>query len=72
MTQRGYTAVGLAEVVNVANVPKGSFDSYFNSKEEFGQALLTEYFSEYLTRIDSILVGAPPAAERLMRYFRYW
>lgn len=46
MTQKGYTAVGLAEVVAAAGVPKGSFYYYFKSKEEFGQALLQEYFDE--------------------------
>jgi TetR/AcrR family transcriptional repressor of nem operon len=32
MTQKGYTAVGLAEVVAAAGVPKGSFYYYFKSK----------------------------------------
>lgn len=72
MAQKGYTSVGLAEVVAAAGVPKGSFYYYFKSKEEFGQALLEEYFSEYLARIDGLLTGTAPAAERLMAYFRYW
>ncbi len=42
MTNKGYTAVGLAEVLSTAGVPKGSFYYYFKSKEEFGQALLEE------------------------------
>ena len=54
MTQKGYTAVGLAEVVAAAGVPKGSFYYYFKSKEEFGQALLQEYFDEYLAKIDAV------------------
>src|SRR5256885_16864014 len=32
MTQKGYTAVGLAEVVAAAGVPKGSF--YYNFKSD--------------------------------------
>ncbi|MFS4518200.1 TetR/AcrR family transcriptional regulator, partial [Delftia tsuruhatensis] len=55
MTQKGYTAVGLAEVVAAAGVPKGSFYYYFKSKEEFGQALLQEYFDEYLAKIDALM-----------------
>lgn len=72
MTEKGYTAVGLAEVVKMANVPKGSFYYYFKSKEEFGQALLQEYFSEYLITVDSMLNGDGTAAQRLTRYFEYW
>jgi hypothetical protein len=33
MTQKGYTAVGLAEVVAAAGVPKGSFYYYFKSRK---------------------------------------
>ncbi|SQF99109.1 regulatory protein, TetR [Paucimonas lemoignei] len=72
MTHKGYTAVGLAEVLNTAGVPKGSFYYYFKSKEEFGQALLEEYFSEYLTRVDALMARPGTGAERLLAYFRYW
>lgn len=72
MTNKGYTAVGLAEVVASAGVPKGSFYYYFKSKEEFGQALLEEYFSEYLTTVDALLSADGLAAERLTHYFHYW
>jgi TetR/AcrR family transcriptional repressor of nem operon len=72
MTQKGYTAVGLAEVVAAAGVPKGSFYYYFTSKEEFGQALLQEYFDEYLAKIDALMETPDPAITRLMAYFRQW
>ncbi len=73
MTHKGYTAVGLTEVVASAGVPKGSFYYYFKSKEAFGQALLGEYFSEYLSTVDTMLITAEgTAVERLTRYFRHW
>lgn len=72
MTNKGYTAVGLAEVLSTAGVPKGSFYYYFKSKEEFGQALLEEYFSEYLGRVDSLMAKPGSGAERLLAYFNYW
>jgi TetR/AcrR family transcriptional repressor of nem operon len=72
MASKGYTAVGLAEVVAAAGVPKGSFYYYFKSKEEFGQALLQEYFDEYLARIDALMETPDPAITRLMAYFRQW
>ncbi|MCD5978080.1 TetR/AcrR family transcriptional regulator [Pseudomonas phytophila] len=72
MTNKGYTAVGLAEVVSAAGVPKGSFYYYFKSKEEFGEALLEEYFSEYLGRVDALMALPGNGAERLWAYFNYW
>lgn len=72
MTFKGYTAVGLTEVLTTAGVPKGSFYHYFKSKEEFGQALLEEYFTEYLGRVDGLMNARGNAAERLVGYFSYW
>lgn len=72
MTQKGYTAVGLTELLAAAGVPKGSFYHYFRSKDEFGQALLEEYFEEYLTRVDVQLASDGSGAERLLSYLRYW
>lgn len=72
MTHKGYSSVGLAEIVAAANVPKGSFYYYFKSKEEFGQALLEQYFYDYLATVDTLLMGATPAAKRLVNYFQYW
>jgi len=62
MTHRGYTRVGLAEVVAAAQVPKGSFYHYFKSKDEFGQAVLDQYFSDYLKVVGTLLEGPLPAA----------
>lgn len=72
MTHKGYTAVGLNEVLSSAGVPKGSFYYYFKSKEEFGQALLDEYFDEYLARIAPILNQQANGADSLLGYFQYW
>jgi TetR/AcrR family transcriptional repressor of nem operon len=72
MTRKGYTSVGLAQVLGAAEVPKGSFYHYFKSKDEFGQALLEQYFSDYLATVDTLLAGPAPAAERLLGYFQYW
>ncbi|WP_353187037.1 TetR/AcrR family transcriptional regulator [Pseudomonas sp.] len=72
MTHKGYTAVGLMEVLKAAGVPKGSFYHYFTSKEEFGQALLDEYFQEYIGRVDVVMAAQGTGAERLLGYLRYW
>jgi TetR/AcrR family transcriptional regulator, transcriptional repressor for nem operon len=51
---RGFTAVGLSEILLSANVPKGSFYHYFNSKEAFGEALLESYFSDYMVQLETL------------------
>lgn len=70
---RGFSAVGLNEILSEAGVPKGSFYHYFGSKDAFGVALLDSYFDEYLDDLDQTL--AQPGlnmAQRLMNYFRIW
>ncbi|OQR65559.1 TetR family transcriptional regulator [Streptomyces maremycinicus] len=73
MAHKGYSAVGLNEVLAEASVPKGSFYHYFSSKDAFGEALLKSYFDEYLADMDRVL-GQPgrSAAERLMAYWQLW
>ncbi|MFF5568318.1 TetR/AcrR family transcriptional regulator [Streptomyces sp. NPDC012623] len=73
MAHKGYSAVGLNEVLAEAGVPKGSFYHYFASKDAFGEALLKSYFDEYLADTDRIL-GRPgqSAAERLTAYWQAW
>jgi TetR/AcrR family transcriptional repressor of nem operon len=73
MARKGFSAVGLAEILGEAGVPKGSFYHYFGSKDAFGEAMLVAYFDEYLAEIDAI--SAKPgltSAERLMIYFANW
>lgn len=70
---KGFSAVGLSELLAVAGVPKGSFYHYFKSKELFGEALLDSYFSNYQARLDARLKQKDcSAAERLMSYWSAW
>jgi AcrR family transcriptional regulator len=39
---KGFASVGLNEILKSAGVPKGSFYHYFESKEQYGQALLED------------------------------
>lgn len=73
MAGKGYSAVGLNEILTAAGVPKGSFYHYFGSKDAFGEALLENYFEDYLAEFDRIL--AQPGrtmAQRLMDYWQLW
>lgn len=70
---KGFTSVGLNEILLAASVPKGSFYHYFDSKEQYGCRLLESYFDGYLAQIDELFDStALPARERLMNYWRQW
>ena len=43
---RGFTGMGLSELLKTAEVPKGSFYHYFRSKEAFGVALLDHHYAD--------------------------
>ena len=70
---KGFSGVGLNEILLAARVPKGSFYHYFGSKEAFGEALLADYFAAYLADID-VTLSEPGLShgERLMTYWRKW
>jgi TetR/AcrR family transcriptional repressor of nem operon len=73
MAAKGFSGVGLNEILLTAGVPKGSFYHYFKSKELYGQALLEDYFSTYLSLLAQRFANASlPAGERLMSYWQQW
>lgn len=73
VVSKGFTAVGLSELLKSADVPKGSFYHYFKSKEQFGDALIEEYFRTYLSRVDTLLSSNNVTArQRLLDYFSRW
>ncbi|WP_105189306.1 TetR/AcrR family transcriptional regulator [Pseudoalteromonas sp. T1lg48] len=73
IVSKGFTSVGLSELLKTANVPKGSFYHYFKSKEHFGEALIQDYFSQYLGAITALL-GNPALSgyQALIQYFELW
>ena len=70
---KGFSAVGLSEILAAAGVPKGSFYHWFRSKEQFGEALLESHFDGYLRQVDACL-AAPgrTAGQRLLAFFGQW
>lgn len=73
MAAKGFSGVGLNEILLTAGVPKGSFYHYFKSKELYGQALLEDYFSTYLAALAQRFAETNvPAGERLMGYWQRW
>jgi TetR/AcrR family transcriptional repressor of nem operon len=73
MSGKGFSAVGLNEILTEAKVPKGSFYHYFSSKDAFGEALLSSYFDAYLADMDAALgQSGLSMAQRLVNYFDLW
>ncbi|XKK60694.1 TetR/AcrR family transcriptional regulator [Streptomyces sp. ARC32] len=73
MARKGFSAVGINEVLTAAGVPKGSFYHFFGSKDAFGEAMMRAYFTDYLADMDRVL--AQPgltSAQRLMNYWQNW
>lgn len=79
LTEKGFTATGLDEILKVAGVPKGSFYHYFDSKEAFGTELIDRYGAYFagklerfftdnsrspLARIEAFIADAEAAMER--------
>jgi len=73
MSVKGYSAVGINEILTAARVPKGSFYHYFASKDAFGEAMLRAYFDEYQAAMERTLGGTEgSSAKRLLSYFAGW
>lgn len=73
MARKGYTAVGLNEILTAVHVPKGSFYYHFASKDALGEAMLKSYFTDYLADFDAILGREDRTwAQRILDYFESW
>ena len=70
---KGFSGVGLNEILKTAGVPKGSFYHYFESKEQYGQALLQDYFEYRLAAMETLLGAEGKSGhERLIGYWQQW
>lgn len=72
IAQKGFTAVGIKQILDTAGVPKGSFYHYFASKESFGEAIINHYFTRYKRRLDIIAMQDVCAQQKLYNYFQNW
>ncbi|AZE94297.1 Transcriptional regulator, AcrR family [Pseudomonas orientalis] len=67
---KGFSAVGLNEILQAAEVPKGSFYHYFTSKDAFGVVLLDTYFDHYIEGMQQLF--SQPGLSHYARLMRYW
>lgn len=52
LTEKGYSAVGIDEILKAAGVPKGSFYHHFRNKADFGLALVAAYNDYFIQLLD--------------------
>jgi TetR/AcrR family transcriptional repressor of nem operon len=52
---KSFNSCGLAEILQLAGVPKGSFYHYFDSKEDFGVALIERASEDYVEKLRPII-----------------
>jgi TetR/AcrR family transcriptional repressor of nem operon len=55
--QKGYNHTGIQEILNAANVPKGSFYNYFKNKEDFGLQIIDRFQCHFDQIAKDILEG---------------
>ncbi len=68
--EAGYHASGVQDIVAAAKIPKGSFYSYFDSKESFASAILLEYWIDIENRLVPVLYDASmKPSKRIRRFF---
>ncbi len=51
LLEKGYHAVGLKEILQAVQIPKGSFYTYFASKEQFAAEAICHYIQPYIERL---------------------
>lgn len=69
---RGFTGMGLSELLKTAGVPKGSFYHYFRSKEAFGACMLDRHYACYLATLrQHFTQGAGTHRDRLLAWYEH-
>ncbi|WP_084545124.1 TetR/AcrR family transcriptional regulator [Derxia gummosa] len=70
LTEKGFAATGIDEILRRAGVPKGSFYHWHESKEAFGAALVERYAAYFGRKLDRHLLDAaePSPLARLRRF----
>jgi len=69
LTEKGFSATGIDEILGRVAVPKGSFYYYFTSKEAFGLALIDRYADFFAHKIDRHLNNTQLAPVERLRSF---
>ncbi len=72
INQKGFQDSGLQEILDQAEVPKGSFYFYFKSKEDFGLNLIDFYAEFFIGKAQQIFDGMEGPFVPKLRQFLDW
>lgn len=67
---QGYHGTGIKEILDIVQIPKGSFYNYFSSKEEFAAEAITHYIEPFIQRLNMHLQD--PQLDALSALKRYY
>lgn len=69
---KGYNATSVNDIVKSAEIPKGSFYFYFDSKEDFAVKAINKYFDQNFEMLFAILQGEEPSPrQRLINFHEF-
>ena len=69
---KGYNGTSVNDIVKAADIPKGSFYFYFDSKEDFVIKALQKYFVQMFGPAENILKDTSLSPkERLIKFYEY-
>lgn len=69
LTEKGFSASGVEQILKKVGVPKGSFYHYFSSKEEFGKTVIESYDQYFCKKLDACLLDKSHPPLRRIRNF---
>ncbi|WP_298439629.1 TetR/AcrR family transcriptional regulator [uncultured Ferrimonas sp.] len=70
LAQQGYHGTGLKQILDLVQVPKGSFYHYFDSKEHFVAQVIERYGQQVLAQMDKIASDYPQPRDQLAQIVR--
>ncbi|ODB91944.1 TetR/AcrR family transcriptional regulator [Candidatus Thiodiazotropha endoloripes] len=71
LTEKGYSATGIDEILRRVGVPKGSFYHYFKNKDAFGSELISNYAKFFEHKLDKSLGNQSlPPLQRLIAFMQ--
>lgn len=69
---KGYNATSVNDIVKLAEIPKGSFYFYFDSKEDFAVQAIEKYFNkQFAPAFDVLQNKKMPPKERLLAFYDF-
>lgn len=69
---KGYNATSVNDIVKHADIPKGSFYFYFDSKEDFAVQAMDKYYKSYFTpSLDILKNSSDSPKQRLLNLYEF-